>query len=79
MAPTQIPGNPVSIPSFSIPVSQIAPLFETLIFIVWAIYTIVAFYHWFRYSDSLTVSIGAMATHLIISVVLAVYAVSGLV
>lgn len=71
-------GIPTSLPisSFALPVAQILPLFVTLVFVVWALYTIVAFYHWIRFGDSLVVALGAMALHLLISASLAIYAVS---
>jgi len=71
--PTQLP-----IPPFAIPVAHILPLFVTLVFIIWVLYTIVAFYHWLRYGDSLTASLAAMAMHLVISGTLALFAVSGI-
>ncbi len=71
--PTQLP-----IPALALPAAQVVPLFVTLVFIIWALYTIVAFYHWIRYSDSITVALGAMGMHLVISAMLAIFAVSGL-
>lgn len=71
-----IPTQPLVLPSFSL--AQFVPLFFTLVFIVWAIYTIVAFYHWLRYGDNIVVSLGAMGMHLFVSSTLAIYAVSGL-
>ena len=59
-------------------IEQAIPLFFTLVFIVWAIYTIVAFYHWIRYGDNIVISLGAMGIHLFVSSSLAIYAVSGL-
>jgi hypothetical protein len=70
------PIQPLILPS--LPVAQVIPLFFTLVFIVWAIYTIVAFYHWLRYGDNIVVSLGAMGMHLFVSSTLAIYAVSGL-
>ncbi len=71
-----IPTQPLIIPS--LPLQQLIPLLFTLVFIVWAIYTVVAFYHWLRYGDNIVVSLGAMGMHLFISSTLAIYAVSGL-
>jgi hypothetical protein len=70
------PIQPLILPS--LPIAQVVPLFFTLVFIVWAIYTIVAFYHWLRYGDNIVVSLGAMGMHLFVSSTLAIYAVSGL-
>jgi uncharacterized membrane protein YdbT with pleckstrin-like domain len=72
-----IPSQPViSVPA--LPLANIVPLFFTLVFIVWLIYTIVSFYHWYRYGDNIIVSLGAMGMHLCVSSFLAMYAVSGL-
>ena len=71
-----IPQQPLTLPA--IPVAQFVPLFFTLVFIVWAIYTVVAFYHWLRYGDNIVISLGAMGMHLFVSSALAIYAVSGL-
>lgn len=71
-----IPTQPSLVPA--LPLEQIIPLFFTLVFIIWAIYTIVAFYHWLRYGDNIVISLGAMGMHLFVSSTLAIYAVSGL-
>jgi hypothetical protein len=47
------------------------------VFICWMIYTVVAIYHWLRYSHASLVAVPAIATHLFISFVLFGYAVSG--
>lgn len=71
-----VPTQPLVLPTLQL--AQIFPLFFTLVFVVWAIYTIVAFYHWLRYGDNIVVSLGAMGMHLFVSSTLAIYAVSGL-
>lgn len=73
--------NPVTAPALNIPalsVSEYIPLFFTLVFIIWTIYTVIAFYHWLRYGDNIVISLGAMGIHLFVSSSLAIYAVSGL-
>jgi hypothetical protein len=62
----------------SLPIGQIIPVFFTLVFVVWAIYTLVAAYHWIRYSSNILLGLGAIAAHLAVSSMLAIYAVSGL-
>lgn len=47
------------------------------VFICWLIYTIVAVYHWIRYSHASLVALPAIAVHLFVSLVLFGYAVSG--
>ncbi len=44
--------------------------------IVWTLYTLVIAYHWFRYSHGSTIAVPAIATHLIVSLFLAMYAFS---
>lgn len=62
----------------TIPVGQIIPVFFTLVFVIWLIYTFIAAYHWIRYSSSISVASTALATHLIVSSFLAIFAVSNL-
>lgn len=47
------------------------------IFAFWALYTLVAVYHWLRYSHASWVAFPAMAVHFIISIALMSYALSG--
>lgn len=62
----------------ALPLGQIIPVFFTLVFIVWLVYTFIAAYHWIRYSSSISIAGTAITTHLIVSSMLAIYAVSGL-
>lgn len=83
MGPTTSPLGPgidfsQPIIPFIFPAAQIVPLFVMLVFTLWAVYTVVAFYHWLRYGDSVVVAFGAMGIHLVISTALAIFAVSGL-
>ncbi len=48
-----------------------------LVFAFWALYTIVAVYHWLKYSRASWVASPAIAVHLLISLVLISYALSG--
>lgn len=49
-----------------------------LLFIIWLVYTIVASYHLLRYGHRSAVSIPAIITHVLVSLVIALFAVSGL-
>lgn len=62
----------------ALPVAQVIPVFFFLVFFIWAVYTIVASYHWLRYSNNTTMALSAISVHLIVSAWLAVYTVSGL-
>ena len=48
-----------------------------IVFTFWALYTIVAIYHWVKYSHASLVAFPAIALHLFISIALIVYAFSG--
>ena len=48
-----------------------------IVFAFWAVYTIVAIYHWLRYSHASWVAFPTIALHLFVSVALMVYALSG--
>ena len=50
-------------------------LYAVLVF--WALYTLVAIYHWLKYSHASLVAFPAIAAHLFISFALIVYALSG--
>ncbi len=58
--------------------SEIIPLFFTFVFIVWAIYTAVAAYHWFRYGRDSWLAAPAVFVHIFISGFLMLYATAGL-
>lgn len=62
----------------ALPLAQVVPVFFFLVFIIWAIYTLVAAYHWLRYSNNTTLALCAITAHLIVSAWLAVYTVSGI-
>ena len=48
-----------------------------LVFFFWAVYTLVAIYHWLKYSHASWVAFPAIAVHLVISICLMGYALSG--
>ncbi len=47
------------------------------VFAFWAIYTLVAVYHWLRYSHASWVAFPAIAAHFLVSFALMSYALSG--
>lgn len=47
------------------------------VFAFWALYTLVAIYHWLKYSHASWIAFPAMAMHLYISFALMSYALSG--
>jgi hypothetical protein len=48
-----------------------------IVFAFWALYTLVAVYHWLKYSHASSVAFPAIAVHLFISFALMAYALSG--
>lgn len=48
-----------------------------IVFAFWAVYTVVAIYHWFKYSHASWVAFPAIAAHLFISFALMSYTLSG--
>lgn len=59
-------------------VSSIVSVVAALLFIVWVIYTVIAAYHLIRYGHKSAVAIPAIIVHVSVSIVLALFAVSGL-
>lgn len=69
--------------TFNLPVSLTPQMAMTIFFwfaiVCWIIYTLVAVYHWIKYSHASRVAYPAITAHLIISIVLASYTFSGLI
>ena len=57
--------------------SHIVQWFLYAVFAFWAIYTIIAIYHWLKYSHASWVAFPAIAMHLFISFALMIFALSG--
>lgn len=62
----------------SVDVPALAPVFVLLVFIAWAAFTAVAAYHWFRYAHRSWMAVPAIAVHVAVSGMIALYALSGL-
>ena len=56
---------------------QVVSVVFALLFILWALYTLVTAYHWVRYGHRSSVAIPALITHVVVSGYLALFAVSG--
>lgn len=61
-----------------VPLAQIVPVLFALLFIFWAVYTAIAAYHLLRYGHGFSVAVPALITHVIVSFLIAIFAVSGL-
>ncbi len=48
-----------------------------LLFVLWGVYTIIAAYHWLRYGHQSSVAIPALVVHVVVSLALALFALSG--
>jgi len=48
-----------------------------VVFAFWAIYTIIAIYHWLKYSHASWIAFPAIGVHLFVSIALMSYALSG--
>jgi hypothetical protein len=57
--------------------SLVSKILLGLVFIFWAVYTIVAIYHWFKYSHASLVAIPAIAAHLCVSFALIALTLTG--
>ena len=58
-------------------VDQVVSVVFALLFILWALYTLITAYHWLRYGHRSSVAIPALITHVVVSGFLSLYAVSG--
>ncbi len=56
---------------------DLASIFFTLLFILWAFFTIVSIYHWVRYGRHSWIAVPAIALHLFVSAALMLFATSG--
>lgn len=65
------------LPSLGISSHTVAGALFALVLFFWALYTIVAIYHWVRYSHAALIALPAVATHLIVSAILILFAYSG--
>lgn len=65
-------------PSFSVvDPAKVVSVVAWILFVLWALYTAIAAYHWLRYGHGSTLAIPALLTHVIVSAALALFAVSG--
>lgn len=56
---------------------DVVSIFFTVVFVLWAIYTLIAFYHWFRYGRNSWMAVPAIAVHIAVSGMLMLFAVGG--
>ncbi len=63
----------------NVDVEGVVSIVFLVLFIIWVLYTLVAGYHWLRYGHRSSVAIPALIVHVVVSWLLASYAVSGLI
>lgn len=75
------PLQPLAPPAFLqyLEVGKVISVVFAVLFVIWAIYTLVSAYHWLRYGHSSAVAIPALIVHVVMSWLLASYAVSGVI
>lgn len=73
------PTLPQSLPTFPLPsLEQIVAVGITIVFIWWLVFTVVVFYHWFRYARDSWLTVPILALHLAISGWIFVFATGAL-
>jgi hypothetical protein len=71
-------GNPFMSSLFGgVSSGQVLEWFLYAIFAFWALYTLIAIYHWLKYSHGALIALPAIGVHLFISVALMSYTLSG--
>jgi hypothetical protein len=78
-APTAYTGPSLTVePLFqAIDGGKIVAIIAWVMFVLWAVYTAIAAYHWLRYGHRSPIAIPAIIVHVIVSLLLASFAVSG--
>ncbi len=77
--PPQVPVVPNPLSFFSAAsVESILAIVITIVFIWWAIFTVVVIYHWMKYSRDSVFAVPAIALHIFISGWIFVFATGGL-
>ena len=69
--------NPLSFLS-STSIESVLAVVITLVFIWWAIFTLVVVYHWFKYSRDNVIAVPAIVVHIVVSGWIFVFATGGL-
>lgn len=62
----------------AIDVSSLLPVLFMVVCFIWAIYTLIIAYHWFRYGHRSWLAVPSLVLHLVVSVMIILFAVSGL-
>ena len=65
------------LPAGTISSGLVLEWFLYAVFAFWAVYTLIGIYHWLKYSRDSWIAFPAMAVHIIVSLALMSYALSG--
>lgn len=69
----------VALAQAGVSVDAVLSLAFLVLFIVWALYTVVSAYHWLRYGHNSAIALPVLVVHVVVSWLLAGYAASGLI
>lgn len=75
--PLQGVSNPLSFLPPATSAYDVLSIVFTIIFILWALYTLIAIYHWLRFARTSWIAVPAVGLHLFVSAVLMIFATSG--
>jgi hypothetical protein len=62
-----------------ITIQSVISIVFLVLFVIWAVYTLVSSYHWLRYGHNSALAIPILVVHVVVSWLLAGYAASGLI
>jgi hypothetical protein len=77
LVPFQNPLETLSHLGITVPAGSTLTVLLAFVFAVWLIYTLVATYHWLKYSHASLLAFPAIFVHLAVSVALMSYALTG--
>ena len=76
MEPITSPVQIIAIPAVNL--STVLSVVITLVFIWWAVFSLVAAYHWFRFGRDSWIAVPALIVHFIVSAWIFMFATGGL-
>jgi hypothetical protein len=77
LAPFSVPTSLAGLLPAGISAGTVVIWVLAAVFIFWALYTLVAIYHWLQYSHGSWLTFPAIALHLFVSIALMIYALTG--
>jgi len=77
MAPLEGVSSPLSYFPQITSTHDVVSIMFTVIFLLWAVYTVVAIYHWVRYGHKSWLAVPTITLHIVVSAALMIFATSG--